>query len=374
MVSAIQRLPSVSVLAVLLALGTGCETVGYYSQAVHGQFQIWHRQQPIPKLLATPQTPEPLKERLRRVLRLREFAGEHLGLAPGKAYWNFADLERRFVVWNIHAAPEFSLEAKSWWYPVVGWQKYRGYFDEKAARQAADKLRAEGYDVFVGGVAAYSTLGWFHDPVLNTFPLDDERELAELLFHELAHQQVFAAGDTDFNEAFATAVAQEGVRRWLAAENQSAALAEYNGELERHHQFLQLLTAARGDLGALYTKALSSAKPAGQLTPKDSGRADTLRQQKEQAFDSLRKNYEALKVQWGGRDDFGGWLRGPLNNARLNTVETYYRLVPAFEKMLAAAGGDLPRFYAEVRHLAKLPKAPRHQRLEEFTAPARAGR
>ncbi|MBI5775075.1 MAG: aminopeptidase [Verrucomicrobia bacterium] len=374
MAAGFHRLLHLASFAALLALGAGCETAAYYSQAARGQMQIWHRRQPIPKLLAAPQTPGPLKERLRLVLRLREFAGNQLGLTPGKDYLSYADLERRFVVWNVHAAPEFSLEARSWWYPIVGRQKYRGYFAEAAARRVADKLRAAGNDVFVGGVAAYSTLGWFHDPVLNTFPLDDERELAELLFHELAHQQVFAAGDTDFNEAFATAVAQEGVRRWLAAENRSAARAEYNGELERHQQFLRLVTAARGELGALYTNAQCNAMPAGKLSSGQLARVEALRRQKEQAFATLRQNYEMLKRQWGGRDDYGGWLRGPLNNARLNTVEAYYRLVPAFEKMLAAGGGDLPRFYAEIRQLAKLPKTVRHQRLEEFMAPARDGR
>lgn len=354
MIASLQHLSCRTSLMALLALGGGCETAGYYSQAARGQLQIWHRQQPIPKLLAAPQTPEPLKDQLRRVLRLRDFAGEQLGLVPGKDYLNYADLERRFVVWNVHAAPEFSLEAKSWWYPVVGRLKYRGYFDEAVARRTAEKLRAEGFDVFVGGVVAYSTLGWFHDPVLNTFPLEDERELAELLFHELAHQQVFAAGDTDFNEAFATTVASEGVRCWLTAGNQSAALVEYNGEEARHRQFLQLLAATRAELAAVYTKLPSS--------------VEGLRQHKAKVFTELRQNYEALKRQWGGCDDFDGWLRGPLNNARLNTVETYYRLVPAFEKLLANVGHDLPRFYAEARQLAKLPKAQRAQRMDEFMA------
>ncbi len=200
---------------------TGCQSLGYYGQAIKGQYEIVARQESIEKLLADPHTPAPLKAKLQLVESLRAFAAKDLKLPVDGHYQKYADVRRRFVVWNVEAAPEFSLEPKSWWYPIVGSLEYRGYFSERGATNYAARLRKKGYDVYVGGVQAYSTLGWFKDPVLNTFIFEPEPDLAEILFHELAHQQVFASGDTDFNEAFATTVGQEGARRWLRAQGRS---------------------------------------------------------------------------------------------------------------------------------------------------------
>lgn len=194
-------------------LETGCQTAGYVSQVIRGQHQIWKRQEPIDTLLASEETSPALKHQLALVLQLRRFAEHELKLPANGHYLRYADLQRRFVVWNVYAAPEFSLTPKSWWYPVVGSLDYRGYFSEEKARAHAAELRARGFDTYVGGVTAYSTLGWFRDPVLNTFIHEPEADLADLLFHELAHQRLFIPGDTEFNEAFATAVAEEGTRR-----------------------------------------------------------------------------------------------------------------------------------------------------------------
>ena len=240
--------------ALLLAVlaTTGCQSVSYYGQAIKGQYEIVARRERIEKLLADPHTPAPLKTKLQLVESLRAFATKDLKLPVDGHYQKYADVRRPFVVWNVEAAPEFSLEPKTWWYPIVGSLEYRGYFSERGATNYAVRLRKKGYDVYVGGVQAYSTLGWFKDPVLNTFVFEPEPDLAETLFHELAHQQVFASGDTDFNEAFATTVGQEGARRWLRAKGDKAAAEEYLVQLRRTAQFARLIQSTRERLEALY--------------------------------------------------------------------------------------------------------------------------
>jgi predicted aminopeptidase len=218
---------------VLAALISGCHTASYYQQAASGQLEILSKREPIAELLADSQTRPALRDKLQLVLDLREFAEHELRLKTDGHYLLYADLGRRFVVWNVYAAPEFSLEPKKWWYPVVGSLKYRGFFSEEDAKRYGADMAKQGYDVYVGGVDAYSTLGWFKDPVLNTFIHHSPPELAELLFHELAHQRVFAKGDTDFNEAFATAVGEEGVRRWIAAHGDAEMRAQYEVALRR---------------------------------------------------------------------------------------------------------------------------------------------
>jgi predicted aminopeptidase len=356
-------------LLVLLPAVTGCRTVQFYAQAIHGQCQILHRQESITTILARTNTPPELAGRLRQVLAIRAFAERELKLPANGHYVTYADLGRRFAVWNVYAAPEFSLEAKAWWYPIVGRLKYRGYFDEKSARRLADELRAHGHDVHVGGVQAYSTLGWFHDPVLNTFVFDDDADLAELLIHELAHQRVFASGDTDFNEAFATTVAEEGVRRWLRA-TRPEALEEYERETRRKYELVSLITETRTRLQAAYTNHPSAVLAGNAERNPDSNpnlnpERERLRGSKTAIFAAFRRDYVALRKSWGlgDSDETDSWLSAPLNNARLNTVETYYRLVPNFRRLLARCEGDLDRFFAQSKRLAALRKERRDEEL-----------
>ncbi len=356
-------------LALAAVLLTGCQSVGYYGQAIHGQFEIFAGRRAISELLADPQTPAALREKLQLVLDLRAFAEKELRLPANGHYLRYVELNRRYVVWSVHAAPEFSLAPKTWWYPVVGSLKYRGYFSEPAARRYAASLAGKGDDVFVEGVEAYSTLGWFRDPVLSTFIHHQGPGLAEVIFHELAHQRVFVGGDTDFDEAFATAVAEEGLRRWLRAANDPAALEKYEAGRRRNDQFVQLIMSARRQLEVLYGEQKGGGDAGKGRGPHAS--AEVMRQQKERVIAGLRRDYKQLKAQWGGYAGYDDWFAQPLNNAQqslnnaqLNTVATYYDLVPAFDSLLRANDGDLEKFYREVRKLAKLSKEERHRRLQ----------
>lgn len=356
-----------AVLLAMLAL-SGCQTCSYYGQAIKGHYQVVTREQKIARLLADPQTPAPLKAKLQLVQELRAFAAKDLKLPVDGHYEKYADVHRRFVVWNVEAAPEFSLEARTWWYPFVGSLEYRGYFSERGAQSYAARLRGKGCDVYVGGVEAYSTLGWFRDPVLNTFLAHSDADVAETLFHELGHQRVFAGGDTDFNEAFATTVGQEGARRWLRAKGHPAALEAYAAELRRTVQFVRLVAHTRARLETLYGDErtaegrIQAAKQARALPP------EQLRQQKQELLDGLRRDYAQLKRQWGGNPEYDEWFAGALNNAQLNSVATYYDLVPGFERLLALNGGDLEQFYQAAHRLARQPRVERHRRLRHLGA------
>jgi predicted aminopeptidase len=354
-------------IVVSLVLVTGCKTVGYYGQALSGQYQIFSRSQPIEKVLARPDTRQGLRDKLQLVLDVRKFAEEELQLKTDGHYSEYADLGRRYVVWNVYAAPEFSLEPKKWWYPVVGSLKYRGFFSEKDAHDCGERLAREGYDVHVGGVEAYSTLGWFKDPVLNTFIHNESVDLAETLFHELAHQRVFAKGDTDFNEAFATAVGEEGARRWLAVHGDEKSRAAYEIDLRRKDQFVALIMKARQDLQAVYGD-----NAGGQSVDGNAAAIDARRAAKDAVIAQLRADYAEVKKEWGGYSGYDNWFQRPINNARLNTVAAYYTLVPAFKQLLAQHEGDLHKFYDESKAMAGLPKEKRQERMAALSQPAPA--
>jgi predicted aminopeptidase len=331
-----------------------CEAARFYSQAVGGQLAIVSKREKIDTLIADPATDPNLKTRLEGIQGIRTFADTSLGLPVEKNFSTYVDLGRPFVVWNVFAAPEFSMTPKNWCYPVAGCVTYRGYFSEDAAREYADNLSAQGLDVYVGGVAAYSTLGWFSDSVLNTVINRDRFRLAALIFHELAHQVVYIPGDTEFNESFATTVEQEGLKRWLAA-NESAEqatrlVAETNRERDYQQQFVGLVKDYVPRFEALYAKPLAT---------------EDMRGEKSQLIDQMRLAYQALKNQWQGYDAYDGWFNTGINNAKLNTVATYYNLVPAFEKLLAECNYDLPAFYVRIEALSKLSKTQRDKVLSD---------
>lgn len=352
-------------LAAIVATVSGCQTIGYYTQAARGQYQIFAHQKSINKLIADPQTPEKLREKLELIQQLRAFAKDQLKLPVDNDYLKYVDVHRPYVVWNVQAAPQFSLQPRTWWYPLVGSLEYRGYFSPRGASNYAARIAKSGDDVYVDGVEAYSTLGWFKDPILSTFITRSEPDLAEVLFHELGHRRVFARGDTDFNEAYATTVGQEGARRWLRSTGKTNLLQKYETALDRNDQFVHLIMSTRvqlekvyGDTLDKYGKVTAAKKP--PLPP------DQLKAEKERVFAELRTNYAQLKIRWGGYSGYDDWFNAQLNNAQLNTIANYYDFLPAFQRLLELNGGDLQKFYAEVERLSKMDKDQRHQWLRDL--------
>jgi predicted aminopeptidase len=321
--------------ALIGASSGGC----YLLQSAQGQLALMSKREPISRVIDQPSTPPALRAQLEAVAEIRDFASRELGLPDNGSYRSYADVGRRYVVWNVVAAPEFSVDAKEWCYPIVGCVAYRGYFVEARARRFGARLRGEGLDVMVGGVAAYSTLGHFNDPVLNTMMGWNDVELAGIIFHELTHQLLYVPNDSSFNEALATTVEEEGVRRWLHARGRDADLAAHLVQQDHYAKVIDLLTATRADLRAVYASGLSP---------------DLEREKKRAAFAALRSSFALLKAGWGGHAPFESWFDEDLNNAHLASIATYFNCVPGFQRELGAVGGDLTAFYSRVHELAKL--------------------
>jgi len=357
-------------LTLIVAVVSGCQEIGFYSQAIKGQYQIFAHQQLIDKLVADPQTPEKLRAKLQLIEQLRAFAKDQLKLPVDGHYRKYVDVHREYVVWNVQAAPQFSLEPRTWWYPLVGSLEYRGYFSEKGATNYGARIAKKGDDVYVDGVEAYSTLGWFKDPILNTFISRSEPELAEVIFHELGHQRVFARGDTDFNEAFATTVGQEGARRWLRASGKTNLIEKYEVALRRNDQFVHLIMSTREQLEKIYGDTLDKDGKVKAAAKPPAPPAE-LKQAKARIFADLRANYQKLKESWGGYAGYDDWFGRELNNAQLNTIANYYDFLPAFERVLAMNGNDMEKFYVEVERLSKLGKDERYQWLRDLASGAR---
>ncbi len=326
-----------------LTLG-GCTTASYYAQSIGGHLDLMAKRQDIGTLVEDASTPPELKQKLERAKAIREFATEELALPDNGSYRSYVDVGEPYVTWTVVATPALSLKPKTWCFLVVGCVSYRGYFEESDAREYADTLASEGMDVAVVGVRAYSTLGWFDDPILNTILFDAEYRFAGTLFHELAHQRLFIAGDSSFNESYAVAVEREGVRRWLVRNATPAAQEAYDRERGRREDFLALVLATRGDLETLYASSMD-----------DAGKT----RDKARLFDVLRADYAELKASWNGYAGYDRWFASDLNNARLALLTTYNVYVPAFERLLAEQQGDMSRFHEAVAALSKLPKEER---------------
>jgi predicted aminopeptidase len=319
-----------ALLAAALLL-SGCESMQYYAQAIGGQLSITRAARPVETWLADPATPQDLRDRLELARGIREFASRELALPRNGSYESYAELGRPYVAWNVYAAPAFSTEAKQECFPLVGCVSYRGFFAEADARRHAEKRRLAGNDVYVGGVPAYSTLGWFDDPLLSTFIRFPDPQLARLLFHELAHQVAYARDDTTFNESFAVAVEEEGVRRWLRAQGREKEFAAFRAAQNRRRELAARVNAVRKRLEAVYKSDVSE---------------DEKRRLKAREFEALRA-------------EFGNIVPAEPTNAFLVSIAVYTELVPAFERLLAENGGDLPAFYKRVKELAGADKAAR---------------
>lgn len=338
------------VILVLSVAQSACSHVSYYSQAVTGHLAIMMKAEPIDKLLGHGDTSPELKKQLIKLQSMRSFASNELGLPKNASYTKYTQLDRPFSIWNVVAAPELSLELKRWCFPVAGCVAYRGYYSYPAAVAYANSLREQGFDVNITGVPAYSTLGWFADPALSSFIFYPDVLLARLLFHELAHQLVYVPGDSRFNEAFATALENEGVERWIAAQGDASLRATFESHRQRRAQFIALLLKHRARLEEIYTSEFE---------------AHEKRRMKADVFAQLQQNYQALKHSWGGFTGYDRWFAQPLSNAHLSSIATYHELVPHFTAMIERET-SLDDFYAAVKRLADLPKAKRHDMLTQI--------
>ena len=342
-------------LLIFLPLLTGCSTISYYAQAARGQAEFICKRQPIEVVLSDSEQPETLKVRLRLVKELRKFAATELDLKPGDSYVHYVKLDRPMALWVVNAAPEFSLKLKSWWYPFVGRFEGRGFFDKHQAQHLAKELRGQGYDVVTSGAPAYSTLGWFADPVLSTFINFSDADLAELIFHELAHQRLYVPDDTAFNESFATATAQAATSKWLTARGDDGARKSYADSVRRLYRITQMLRITRDNLRTLYSN------PPNEI--------NALRRSKADIYKKFRAELKILQNE-PGFSGVKGWLRRPMNNASLGSVAIYHRHVPAFRNLFESCKHNFPDYFIAVEQLGKLPHAERHRALDLLRLPA----
>jgi len=322
---------------------SGCG-IGYLLQAGKGQWQVLHAREPLDKLIASDSTDAALKARLTMAREARDFASRELKLPDNGSYRSYSALHRPYVVWNVVAAPEFSIEPKRWWFPIAGTVAYRGYFREASARKFADKLAAEGYDTLVAGVTAYSTLGRFDDPLLDTMMPYSDLQLVGTIFHELAHQLIYVKDDTEFNEAFAMSVEREGLARWLKATGHGEELKDYRRRQDQQAQIIRRFAEGRSQLAALYRETLPP---------------DERRVRKQESLAAITSGVRALEKQLEVRTGYDAWLDSGLNNAHLASIATYFDCVPGFEHLLAQQGDDLGAFYTAVRALGRRPRAER---------------
>lgn len=342
----------IAVLALLLAVGvSGCSTLSYYTQSVKGQWQIMSSARSIASVLNDPDTSEVLRERLQSVLEMREFASDELGLPDNASYRRYADLGRQHVVWNVFAAPELSVEPMTWCFPMVGCLVYRGYFSEQVARDFAHDLENKGYDTIVAGISAYSTLGWFSDPVLNTFVDRSDAELAGLIFHELSHQVIYIKDDSVFNESLATAVELEGMRRWLQVAGEGERIEEERERLKRRDEFIALLLDVRERLREAYKSTQSDAWK---------------REQKQLIIQRMRERYRLMADRWQ-YTGYDRWFEQDLNNAHFISAAAYHSRVPAFTALLQSVA-DFDAFWKEAKRISKLPATERNEELDRLAA------
>jgi len=334
-------------LLLLSATLVACDSLGFYSQAATGQLSLLWQRQPIERVLAGEGLSDFERQQLEGVLAARVFAAEELALDVGGSYRAYVELDREHVLWNVFAAPEFSTVPLSWCFPIAGCVSYRGYFARHRAERFARRLAADGHDVYVAGVDAYSTLGWFDDPVYSTLISRPPHRLVALLFHELAHQTVYLPGDTTFNESYASYVEQEGLRRWLQQQGDEALYQQFLLEGERHQQFVDLVIDYRDRLSVLYASAADE---------------DSMRLSKDALQQALRDAHQVLVGEWGV-PAYQGWFDGPLNNAQLATVASYHDWVPAFAGLMGCVEGNWSRFHRAVASVAAADTEQREWRL-----------
>jgi len=317
-----------------------CSNLSYYIDAANGNFDLLNKAQPIDKILQQPDLDEKFRQQLITFQQARNFASQNLFLPDNDSYRSFSDLGRDYVVWNVVATSEFSIEPKKWCFLFIGCLNYRGYFEKHKVYTYADELKKQGLDVYVSGVSAYSTLGWFDDPIVSSMLYDNEARRVGIIFHELAHQIAYRKNSTTFNESFAMVVEDEGVQRWFKSHNKPALLNQYKEDKARRRQFHKMLVQTKNKLELLYSRSLSDTEK---------------RQQKSHYFKQIKDDYIKLRQQWDGYSGYDQWMSQPLNNAHFVQVQTYFDLVPMFRAMLGQKNHDLQAFYNEVIKFSELP-------------------
>ncbi|WDY60693.1 aminopeptidase [Pseudomonas sp. PSKL.D1] len=328
---------------------SGCSTLGYYGQLAEGQWQLLRARQPVEAVIADPGSNPQLRARLEHAEQARAFASQQLKLPDNRSYRVYADLGRPYVVWNVFATPELSLQPVTHCFPVAGCVAYRGYYRQGAARGAAAVMREQGLDVYVGGVEAYSTLGWFDDPILSSMVGWGDERLATLIFHELAHQRFYVKDDTAFNESFATFVEQEGTRQWRVSRG-LAAVGDDHGK--QREEFVRLVLASRERLQAIYAGPLDD---------------DHKRAAKQAEFERLRAEYRVVRdSQWAGDKRYDAWVYGAMSNAKLLPFGLYDQWVPAFAALFQSVDRDWVKFYEKVEALGRLPTPERNDVLQQL--------
>jgi len=323
----------------------GCSTISYYSQSISGQMEIFFKQDSIDDVIENEDSDDKLKDTLANIVTIRKFASQHLKLPDNDSYLSYVDLERPYVVWNVFAAHEFSLQPQTWCYFIVGCVSYRGYFKEQDAIDFANKLKDQNLDIYVAGISAYSTLGWFDDPVLNTMLKWKKRSIAGLIFHELSHQVIYISDETNFNEAFASSVERLGTIQWILL-HAPEQLPQYLAYLDAQHEFRLLLLKTRDQLDKIYESDFATSKK---------------RRLKKEVFKELKHNHETLKLNWKYSINFDSWFNKPINNARLTSTMTYLHNIPAFYALFIQVSGNWERFYNEVLKMESLSKSEREQ-------------
>ena len=348
-------------IGLIAALG-GCAEMSYYLQSIQGHTRLLLAAEPIDRLLLTPSTSSALRDRLRMAQRLRRYASEELSLPENTSYQRYADLGRSHVVWNVVAAPAYSLKLKTWCFPVMGCVAYRGYFEQEAAQQFAAQLRSQGLEVEVYGVPAYSTLGWMNwlggDPLLNTWANYGDADLAKLMFHELAHQVLYVGSDTVFDESFATAVARLGTLQWLRQQSNPQLQLEFERLESRRASFRALTRSVRASLAQVYEGAEQS-----------NAASDELARAKTRVFEQFRHDYAVLKTTWGGDGSYDAWVQ-QANNASLGAQAAYDDLVGGFEALFDSVGRRWPDFFKAAKALAQKPQSERTKALQHLAAGA----
>ena len=338
-------------LLLISALLAGCETLSYYNHVAAGQLKLLWGRESIDTVIASDKTSPELKRQLQTVQSLRAFAIKQLQLPDNKSYLSYQDTGRPYVVWNVFAAPELAVNPKQWCFPIAGCVSYKGFFSEAEAQQYSQQLQQQGYEVYVAGVPAYSSLGWFDDPVLNTFVYWPDWRLAALLFHELAHQQLYLKGDTTFSESFARAVEIEAVTQWLNQQGKIELTKSYLKHIAMRDEFSDGLLLLRNKLQQVYQGA---------------GDEEYKRQQKQRLIQQYQNQiYPEFENRWHNVQ-YRPWVMSDLNNAKLVTISSYYQWQPAFQQLLKQQQGDWRQFYNAAAAMAKQPKEQREQLLNQL--------